>query len=122
MNNIEATDVLLTLDNDTSPTHIASTGDHNDVTGIELNEIGDLALFDVKFDCIVNLDGGVGVAYGPSVVCNNVWDTLWTEGHFSNLEKFVGSFLRCNAVDSEATLNIVKKAEMFARLFDCYDV
>ena len=118
MDNIEATDVLLTMNDDTSPPHVAAASDHNDVTGIELDETGDLALVDIELDCVVDLDGGIRVADSPSVVGDDVWDTLRTKSHFSNLEKFVGSFLRRDAVDCEATLNVVKKAEVFARLFN----
>lgn len=122
MDNIEATGVLLTMNDDTSPAHVTSTGDHNDITSIELDEVRDLALFDIKLDGVVDLNGGVGVADSPSVVGDNVWDTLRTDGHFSNLEKLVGSFLRCDAVDGEATFNIVKKAEVFTRLFNSDDI
>jgi hypothetical protein len=55
-------------------------------------------------------------------VCDDVWDTLRTDGRFSHLEKLVASFLRCDAVDGEATLNVVKKAEVFAGLFNGDDI
>lgn len=118
MDNIEATDVLLTLNDDAGPAHVAPAGDHNDITSIEPDEIGDFSLFDIKFDGVVDPDGGVWIADSPSVVGNNVWDALRTKSHFSNLEKLVGSFLGCDAVDSEATFDVVKKAEVFTRLFN----
>jgi hypothetical protein len=62
VDDVEATDVLLTVNDDTCPTHVTTTGDHNDVTGIEPNEIGDLVLLDIEFDGVVDLDGGVGVS------------------------------------------------------------
>ena len=118
MDNIEATDVLLTVNDDTGPAHVATTGDNDDVTGVELNEVRDLVLFDIELDGVVGLDARVGVADSSTVMCNDVGDALGADGHFSDLEKLVASLLRCDAVDRETALNVVKKAEVFARLFD----
>ena len=122
MDNIKASNVLLSVHNDTCPAHIASTSNHNNVSGIEPDEIGDLVLFDIIFDGVVDLNGGVGVADGSPVVGDDVWDALRSKGHFSNLKKLVGGFLGCDAVDGEATLDIVKKAEVFTRLLNGNDV
>lgn len=122
MDNIEATNMLLTVNDDSSPPHVTSAGDHNDVTGIEFDEIGDFVLLDIKLDGVVNPDGRVWVADSPAVVRNNIWNALRTNGHFPNLEKLVASLLGCNAVDGETTLNIVKKTEVFARFFNGNDI
>lgn len=122
MDNVEATNVPLTMNDNTSPAHVAPTSDHNNITGIEPNEIGDLALINIKFDGVVDLNGGVGVADGSSVVGNNVWDALWSKGHFSNFKKLVCGFLWRDAVNGEATLDIIKKAEVFARLLNGDDI
>ena len=122
MDDVEATDVLLTVNDDTCPAHVTATGDHNDITCIELDEVGDLVLLDIEFDGVVDPDGRVRVAEGSTIVCNDVWNTLGTNGHFSNLEKLVASFLSRDAVDGETALNIIKKAEVFTRLFDGDDI
>ena len=122
MDDIEATDVLLAVNDNPCPAHVTTTGDHNNITGIEFNKIGDLVLFDIKFDCIVDPNGRVGVADSSTIVRDDVWDALGTNGHFSYLEKLVAGFLRCDAVDSKTTLNVVKKAEVFARLFKGDDI
>lgn len=122
MNDIEASDMLFTVDNDTSPTHVATTSDHNNVAGIELNEVGDLVLFDVEFYGVVDPDCRVGVADSSTVVGDDVRDALGTNSHFSNLEKFVASFLRRNAVNGKTAFNVVKETEVFARLFNGDDI
>ena len=38
-----------------------TTSDHDDNTSVELDEVGDLARSEVDLDCVVDLDGGVGV-------------------------------------------------------------
>ena len=122
MDNVEAANVLLTVNNDAGPTHVATTGDYDDITGIKLDKIRDLVLFDIELDSVVGLDAGVRVANSSTIVGNNVGDTLGTDGHFSDLEKLVASFLRCDAVDRETTLNVVEKAEVFTRLLNGDDV
>lgn len=62
MDDAEATVVTLTVGDDTNTTHIATTGNHADGAGIELDEVGDLASGEVNLDGVVDLDGRVGVA------------------------------------------------------------
>ena len=122
MDDIEATDVLLAVNDDTCPTHVTTAGDDNDITGIELNEIGDLVLLNIEFDGVVDPDGRVGVADSSPVVRDDVWDALRTHCHFSYFEKLVASLLRCDPVDGETTLNVVKKTEVFTGFFNGDDI
>ena len=122
MDDIETTGVLLALNDDTCPTHVTTTGDHNDITGIELDEIGDLVLLDIEFDGVVDLDVRVGVADSSPVVRDDVWDAFSTGGHFPYLEKLVAGLLRCNPVDGETALNVVKKAKVFTGLFNSNNI
>lgn len=114
VNNIEPTDVLLTVYNHTSPTHVTAACDHNGIASIELDKIGDLVLLEVELDGVVDLDGRIGVANRSPVVRDDVWNALGSQGHFSDLQKLVTRFLGRDAMDSKATLNVVKKSEMFA--------
>ena len=77
--------MLLAVNDDTGPSHVATAGDHNDVSGIELNEVGDLVLFDVELDSVVGLDARVWVADSPTIMGNNVGDALRANGQFSDL-------------------------------------
>ena len=60
VDDVEATDVLLTVHDDTATTPVTTTGDENKVAGIELDEVGNLALLNVETNGVVDLDGGVG--------------------------------------------------------------
>ena len=62
VDDIETTNVLLTVHNNTSTTHVTTTSDHDDNTSVEADEVGDLASGEVNLDGVVDLDGGVGVA------------------------------------------------------------
>jgi hypothetical protein len=62
VDNVEASVVALTVSDDTNTTHVTTTSDHDDHTGIELDEVRDLASGQVNLDGVVDLDGWVGVA------------------------------------------------------------
>lgn len=122
VDDIEPTNVLLSVHNDTSPTHVTSTGDHDDIAGIELDEVSDLALFEVVLDGIVSLDEGVGVTDGATVVGDDMRNASVTDSNTADFKKLVGGFLRGNTVNSETTLDIVEQTEVLARLLNGNDV
>lgn len=62
VDNVEASIVTLTVGDDTNTTHVSTTSDHDDNTGVELDEVGDLASGEVNLDSVVDLDGWVRVA------------------------------------------------------------
>lgn len=62
VHNVEATVVALTARDDTHTTLVTTTRHHGDDTGIELDEVGDLARGQVDLDRVVDLDLRVRVA------------------------------------------------------------
>ena len=61
VNNVETSIVTLTVSDDTNTSHVTTTSDHSNDTGIELDEVGDLAGGEIDLDGVVDLDLGVGV-------------------------------------------------------------
>ena len=120
MDNIKTTNMSLTVDNNTSTTHVTTASDHANISNIELDEIGDLALLEIETDGIVGLDEGIGVADGAAVVGDDVWDALGTDSDALDFAELVGSLLRSDAVDGETALDVVKNTEVLARLLDGY--
>ena len=72
MNNIKTSNVLLSVHNDTRPAHIASASDHDNVSGVELDEVGDLALIEIIFDCIVGFNIRIRITNCASIVGDDV--------------------------------------------------
>ena len=72
MNNIKTSNVLLSVHNDTRPAHIASASDHDNVSGVELDEVGDLALIKIIFDCIVGFNIRIRITNRASIVGDDV--------------------------------------------------
>jgi len=118
MDDIETSNVLLTMNDDTRTTHVTTTRDHDDVAGVEGYKVSDFALLEVKLHSVVDLDGWIRVTDCASVVCDDVGDALGAEGHFADFEKFVGSLLGSDAMNSETAFDIIQQTEMFAGLFD----
>lgn len=59
------------------------------LTGIKLDEFGDLAGVQVDADCVVDLDQGVGVADGSGVVGHQVGDPLGADHQLLHLAQLV---------------------------------
>ena len=122
MDDVEATDVLLTVSDYTATTPVTTTGDEDEVASIKLDKVGDLALLKVEANGVVDLDEGIGVTDGAAVVGDDVGDALAANGDLADLEELVGSLLRRDAVDGETALDVVKETEVLARLLDRDDI
>jgi hypothetical protein len=122
VDNVEATKVTLGVDNDTDAAHVTATSDHGNVSGLELDVFDDLVLDKVELDGVVDLDGGVGVTDGAAVVGNDVGDTLGAKLATADLAKLEVGLLGGDAVDGEATLDVVEETEVLARLLNGDDI
>ena len=91
----------------TSTAHITTTGDHDDIASVKLDKVDDLVLIKVELDGIVHSDSGVWVPDRSAVVSDDVGDTFGTYSNLTDFAKFVCSFFGGDAVDSEATFDIV---------------
>ena len=122
MDNIETTNVLLAVYNNTCTTHVTSTSDHDKVSSIKVNKVDDLVLLKVELDSVVDLDGRVGVTDGTAVVGDEERNALVADSNLADLAEFVGSLLRSNTVDGETALDVVEETEVLARLLEGDDI
>jgi hypothetical protein len=97
---------------------VTTTGEHDEVALLELDVVDNLVLDEVELDDVVNLDDGVGVTDGATVVGDDEGNALGTKLDLADLEELVGSLLLGDAVDGEATLDVVKETEVLAGLLD----
>lgn len=122
MDDVETTLVVLAVGNSTHTTQVTATGDHDKLTVLELNKLGDLASGEIDLDGIVDLDKRVGVADGAAIVGNQVGDALLAGLNAANLAKLVGSLLISDAVDGETALDVVDETEVLTSLGQGDDV
>lgn len=73
-------------------------------------------------DRVVLLDIWMRETDGPAVVGHNVWNLVLAKDLSLDLAELESSLLSVNLVSLEATLNVVKNAEVFASLLDGNDV
>lgn len=118
MDNVETTDVLLAVHDNTRTTPVTATGDEGKVAGVELDEVGDLALLNVEANSVVDLDRGVGVTDGAAVVGGDKRNALVADRNLADLQQLVRRLLRRDAVNGEAALNVVEETEVLAGLLD----
>jgi hypothetical protein len=78
VDNVEASIMSLTVSDDTNTTHVAATGDHSDHTGIEGDEVGNLARSDIDLDGVIDLDCWVWVS---DTTCPSVYVILFPTKH-----------------------------------------
>lgn len=62
VDNVETTIVSLSVGDDANTTHVATTSDHGNGTGVELDEILDLARGQIDLHRVIDLDGRVRVS------------------------------------------------------------
>lgn len=122
MHNVEATNVPLTVDDDTGTPHVSAASDHDNVTGLELDVVDNLVVDKVELDSVVDLDGRVRVTDGAAVVADEVRNTLGAELVLADLEELEGSLLGGDAVDGETTLDVVQETEVLTRALKGDDV
>lgn len=122
VHDIETTNVLLAVCDDTSTTHVTTTSDHDDIASIKLHKISNLVLVDIKLDGVVDMDEGVWITDCSAVVGDNMRDTTSTESDFADLEELVGGLLGSDAVDGKSTLNVIEETEVLARLLNTDDI
>ena len=82
VDNVEASVVALTVSDDTNTTHVATTGDHDNDTSVELDEVGDLASGEIDLDGVVDLDGWVRVTDSTRTLASIMdiarpWSNAW---------------------------------------------
>jgi len=110
------TGVVLDVLEDTNTTDVVTAGNENGGTVVELDDRVNLVGLEVKLDGVVLLDVGVGETDGAAVVGNNVWHLVLAEHLADDLAELELGLLLVNSVGLEATLDVVKHAEVLTSL------
>ena len=122
VNNFKATNVTFTVNELTNTTNVTTTSNHDNVTDVELDEIFNLASFEVEADGVVSLDQRIRVTDGTTIVGGDVGNTLSTNQNLLNLAQFVLGFFISDAVNSKATFNVIDETEVFTSFFNLDNV
>jgi len=110
--NVKASRVLFLGGDDSNSSQVVSSGDHNQVSDLELGKVGDLSGLDVDFDGIVDLDEGVRVSDGSSIVETNGGDSLVSKIDSLNLAELELGLLGGDLLDGESSLHVIQQSEV----------
>jgi hypothetical protein len=122
VDDIEATLMSLSVGDGADSAHVSTSGGHDNVTVLKLDERGDLAGGQVDLDGVVDLDERVGVPDGSAVVGDEVGDTLLANLDSLDLAELVSSLLIGDSVDGKSALDVVDKSEVLAGLLELDDI
>jgi hypothetical protein len=134
VDNIETTVVTFTVSNNTDTTHVTTTGQEANVSGVEFDKVNDFAGFQIQFHGVVGFNQRIRVTQSAAIVSDSKWNTLGTSLNFFDFAQFVlkcviiilgrvpinaylGLF-RGDAVNGETTLDIINQTEVFTSLFN----
>ena len=118
MNYIKASDVLLSVDNDTCSAHVAPASNQNNVPSVKFDEVSNFALLEIKFDSVVDSNSRIGITDRASIMGDKVGNSASANSYSANFQELVGCFFRCDTVDGETTFDIVEESEVLSRYFD----
>lgn len=118
MDNVEGTRVSFSVNNNTDSTQVTTSSAHDEGTNFVLNDFSGLSGGKIKFNSVVGFDGGVRVSHSSTVMESGIRDSSDTSVNFSYSAEFELSFVSRNRVDSESSLCIVEKSEVFVSFFD----
>jgi len=122
VDNIERSKVAFSVKNNSNSSHVAPSSDHDDVTDLELDEVGDLSSLEVELDGIVDSDEGIGVSDSASVVQNDEGDSLRSNLELLDLSELVLSLICRNRLKNKSSLSVVEESEVLSGLVDGDDI
>jgi len=117
-NNVEGSRVTRAVSDDTNTTNVVTSSDHSEVSGFELDVVGDLVVFNVVDDSVILLDMGIRETDGSAIVSGEVRNSLRSDPSLGNLQELKLSFVFSNSVGGETALNVVQKTEGFIGLLN----
>ena len=115
--NVERSIVLLNVHDGSDTSTVMSSSDHDHGSQVELEDIRHLSGGNINLDGIVNLDIGVGVSDGASIVSDGNRDLSGRDVDLVDTAELVLSFSLLKTVENESSLNIKQKSESVVGLF-----
>jgi len=122
VDDVETTGVSLSgLDGTDSP-DVLTADDLADVTGLELDPVGDFGGLDVELDAVANPYIGVGVSEGSSVVCDEKGNVVLGSLDLLDSAELVGGLLSADSVYHESAFGVVDESKVLVGLVNSDDI
>jgi hypothetical protein len=119
---IEATRVSFSVDDNTDSTQVTTSGAHDEGTDFVLENFSGLASSKIEFNSVVGLGRGVGVSQSSTVMEGSIGNASNSSVSLLDSAELELGFISRDGVSNKSTLGIVKKSEVFVGLFDGDDI
>ncbi len=116
MHNIKGTRVTLARGDKANTTHVTTVCDHDLNANLKLKVAIDGALLEVNLHGVTDLDGGVGVAEGAAIMCDNIGDALVANSLLHNLAELELGLILLDGVHNVAALDIKEQTVVLVDL------
>jgi len=114
--------VLFNVHKSTDTSAVMTLGDHNHGSKSEFENVGRLSCGDGDLDNIVDLDVGIRVSKGASVVCDSARNLVRANVNLVDSAKLVLGFLSVEADQDVSSLDVVKETVTVVGLGHLNDV
>lgn len=118
VHNTDTSEMLLDVKDLSNSSYVVASGNVGKVSRLVLHPFDNLTLFKIVFDGVSLVDFGMRESNGSCVVGNNVWDFVWSNSFFADLEQLEFGFNFFYFNESESSFNIEKNSVMFVSFWD----
>ena len=98
--------------NHTNSSQVITSSHHAQVTSVKFDEISNLASLQANLNGVIHLDEGIRVMDGTSVMGYQMRDSFCPHKYLSYFAQFILGLLRCNTMNSKATLGVIDQKKM----------
>jgi len=122
MDNIEASDVSISVDNNSNSSDVVTRSDHTKVSSLEFDGISNLSSGDIQLNGIRDRDLWVGESDGTTIMGDNIRDLVGANSLLDDLAELVLGFFSLDASKNESSLNIIQNSVEFSSLLNGDDI
>ena len=116
MNDTDATDVFLKIENLGNSTDVVTSSDVSKVSRLILDPLNNLSLLEIVLDSVSLVDFRVGESNSSGVACDDVWNLVGTNCFLDDFQQFEFGLSFFNLNKSESSLDIIEYSVVFVSL------
>ena len=106
----------------TNSSQVSTSSHHTQVPSVELDEVSYFACLQINLNGVIHLDEGIRVPNSTSIMGHQVRDSFCAHKDLSHFAQLVLGLLRCNTMNSKATLGVLDQTEVLSVLVNADDI
>lgn len=122
MNHIKRAGMSLSVGDYTNSSQVSTSSHHTQVPSVKLDEVSYFACLQINLNGVVHLDEGIRVPNSTSIMGHQVRDSFCAYKDLSHFAQLVLGLLRCNTMNSKATLGVIDQTEVLSGLVNADDI